>query len=259
VTSAVNSSSPLPLRILIADDEAPARMRLRDLLGDIASSCPTELAGFAANGVEALRLQQEVAADVVLADINMPVMDGIELARHLNRLPAVPAVIFTTAFDEHAIQAFELAAVDYLLKPVRAERLEKALRRAAARLPTGEGALAGLAARGRQHFSVSERGRILLIPVQEVLYLRAELKYVTARTVEREFLLDESLIHLEQEFAERFIRIHRNSLVARNAITGVEYVGEGGEGHWEVLLNGVEERLPISRRQWPAVKSLLKM
>ncbi len=248
-----------PLRILIVDDEAPARTRLKDLLDDIAAACPTEVIGFAANGVEALRLQEQVKGDVVLADINMPVMDGIELARHLNRLPQPPVVIFTTAYDEYAIQAFELAAVDYLLKPVRSERLAAALERARQRLPATDAALAGLPSHGRQHFSISERGRILLIPLQDVLYLRAELKYVTARTAAREFLLDESLVHLEQEFPERFLRIHRNCLVARAAVAGVEYVGEGGEGHWEMQLNGVEERLPISRRQWPTVKLLLKM
>lgn len=109
-----------PLSVLIVDDEAPARYRLRDLLGDIADTQPTRIAGMAASGVEALAVLEREPVDLVLTDIRMPAMDGIELARHLGRLPQSPAVIFTTAYDEYAVRAFELAAVDYLLKPVRA-------------------------------------------------------------------------------------------------------------------------------------------
>lgn len=246
------------LRILIVDDETPARNRLRDVLGDIAAAVPNVVAGMAANGVEALRLiEQDSAVDIVLCDIRMPVMDGVELARHLGRLPAPPAVIFTTAYDQYAVQAFDLAAVDYLLKPVRAERLATALGKLRPRrLP--EEALTALAPGERRHFSVNERGRILLLPVAAVLYLKAELKYVTARTVEREFVLDESLTQIEQEFGERFLRIHRNCLVARAAVAGVERAGEqDGDAHWEIVLTGIAGRLPVSRRQWPAVKQLL--
>lgn len=247
-----------PLRVLIVDDEAPARARLRDLLGDIAAAQPSRVVGLAANGVEALRLLESEPADVVLADIRMPVMDGVELARHVLRLERPPAVIFTTAYDQYAIQAFELAATDYLLKPVRAQRLAEALARVRRQLPVADEMLAGLAPGPRRHFSVNERGRILLVPIADVLYLRAELKYVTARTVEREFLLDESLVQLEQEFAGRFVRVHRNCLVARAAVNGVERAGEqDGEARWDVLLAGVPERLPISRRQWPAVRQVL--
>jgi len=247
-----------PLRVLIVDDEAPARARLRDLLGDIAAIQPSRVVGLAANGVEALRLLESEPADVVLADIRMPVMDGVELARHVLRLEPAPAVIFTTAYDQYAIQAFELAATDYLLKPVRAQRLAESLARVRRQLPVADEMLAGLAPGPRRNFSVNERGRILLVPVADVLYLRAELKYVTARTVEREFLLDESLVQLEQEFAGRFVRVHRNSIVARAAVTGVERAGEqDGEARWDVLLAGVPERLPISRRQWPAVRQVL--
>jgi two-component system response regulator AlgR len=246
------------LRVLIVDDEAPARARLRDLLGDIAASQPNRIVGLAANGVEALRLLESEPADVVLADIRMPVMDGVELARHVARLEPPPAVIFTTAYDQYAIEAFELAATDYLLKPVRAQRLAESLARVRRRLPPGDTVLAGLAPGPRRHFSVSERGRILLVPVADVLYLRAELKYVTARTAQREFLLDESLVQLEQEFSGRFLRVHRNCLVARAAVTGVERAGEqDGEAHWDILLAGLAERLPISRRQWPTVKQML--
>lgn len=246
------------LRVAIVDDEAPARARLRDLLGDIAETQPTVVVGLAANGVEALRLLESEPADVVLADIRMPVMDGVELARHLARLERPPAVIFTTAYDQYAVQAFELAAADYLLKPVRAERLADALAKARRHLPPSDAVLAGLAPGMRQHFSVSERGRILLVPVAEVLFLRAESKYVTARSVAREYLLDESLVQLEQEFSGRFLRVHRNCLVARAAVVGVERAGEQeGETHWDILLAGLAERLPISRRQWPTVKQAL--
>jgi two-component system response regulator AlgR len=252
--------SSMPLRVLIVDDEAPARARLRDLLGDVAATQPTELVGLAANGVEALRLVEERPVDVVLADIRMPVMDGIELARHLLRLEAPPAVVFVTAYEQHAVEAFELNAVDYLLKPVRAQRLADALARVRGRRPQSDAALAGLAPAARQHFSVSERGRILLVPVADVLFLRAEQKYVTAMTAAREYLLDESLVQLEQEFAGRFLRIHRNCLVARAAVAGVERAGEhDGDSRWDVLLHGVAERLPVSRRQWPAVKQALHL
>lgn len=254
------TESPGALRVLIVDDEAPARARLRDLLGDIAASEPTRIVGMAANGMEALRLLESAPADVVLADIRMPVMDGVELARHLGRLASPPAVVFVTAYDQYAVEAFELAAIDYLLKPVRAERLAAALARAAARRPAADGAaLVGLAPGERQHFSVGERGRILLLPVADVLYLRAELKYVTARTVEREYVLDESLVQLEEEFPRRFLRLHRNCLVARDAVQGVERTGEpdGGDAHWAVLIRGVPERLPVSRRQWPVVRQML--
>jgi len=248
-----------PLRVLVVDDEAPARARLRDLLGDVAGQQPNALVGMAANGVEALRLLEDAAADVVLADIRMPVMDGVELARHLARLPEPPALVFVTAYDQYAVQAFELAAVDYLLKPVRAQRLAEALERVRVRrVPPAAEALATLAAGERGHFSVAERGRILLVPVAEVLYLRAELKYVTARTAAREYVLDESLVQLEEEFSLRFLRLHRNCLVARDAISGFEKsAAEDGETHWTVLLAGLEEKLPVSRRQWPAVKAVI--
>ena len=249
-----------PLRVLVVDDEAPARARLRDLLGDVAGQQPNALVGMAANGVEALRLLEDAAADVVLADIRMPVMDGVELARHLARLPEPPALVFVTAYDQYAVQAFELAAVDYLLKPVRAQRLAEALERVRVRrVPPAAEALATLAAGERGHFSVAERGRILLVPVAEVLYLRAELKYVTARTAAREYVLDESLVQLEEEFSRRFLRLHRNCLVARDAVQGVERVGEqdGSDAHWAVLIRDVPERLPVSRRQWPLVRQML--
>ena len=244
------------LRVFIVDDEAPARARMKALLADIAAELPNETVGEAANGVEALARLAEARADVALVDIRMPQMDGIELARHLAGAEHPPAVVFTTAYDQYAVQAFELNAVDYLVKPVRAQRLAAALERARRAPHPGRETLARLAPEPRRHLSVSERGRILLVPVYEILYLKAELKYVTARTVAREYLLDESLTHLEQELAVRFVRVHRNCLVARQAIAGFERsAAEDGEAHWTVLLAGLAEKLPVSRRQWSAVKA----
>lgn len=244
------------LRVFIVDDEAPARARMKALLADIAAEQPNVLVGEAANGVEALERLADAPADVALVDIRMPRMDGVELARHLAAAGNSPTVVFTTAYDEYAVQAFELNAVDYLVKPVRAQRLAAALEKARRAAPTARETLARLAPEARRHLSVSERGRILLVPVSEILYLKAELKYVTARTREREHLLDESLTHLEHEFASRFVRVHRNCLVAREAITGFEKdAAEDGETHWSVLLAGLDEKLPVSRRQWPAVKA----
>ena len=244
-----------PLRVLIVDDEAPARSRLRDLLADCAAVAPTEVVGEAGNGREALELLSGREADLALLDIRMPEMDGIELAQHLQKLARPPAVVFTTAYDVYAIKAFELHAVDYLLKPIRAARLEEALLRARAARPPAPEALRELAAGPRSHLASQERGRIQLIPVSDVIYLKAELKYVTVRTRDREHLVEESLTRLEEEFGERFVRVHRNCLVARAHVAGFERVAEeGGEGHWVVLLRGVEEKLPVSRRQQHVVK-----
>ncbi|HSD61710.1 MAG TPA: response regulator transcription factor, partial [Burkholderiales bacterium] len=189
-----------PLRVLVVDDEAPARSRLRDLLADCADAVPTEVMGEAGNGREALELLAGREADLVLLDIRMPEMDGIELAQHLQKLPRPPAVVFTTAYDVYAIQAFELHAVDYLLKPIRAARLEEALARARAARPPAPEVLRELAQGPRAHLASQERGRIQLIPVGDVIYLKAELKYVTVRTREREHLVEESLTRLEEEF-----------------------------------------------------------
>lgn len=244
------------LRILIVDDEAPARARLRELLGDIAGEVPNVVVGEAENGVAAIALLAEAAPDVILSDIRMPKMDGIELARHLGTLPEPPAIVFVTAYDAYAMQAFDLNAVDYLLKPARAARLAAALGKARLLHPPAAEVLAALQPEGRTHLSCHERGRLLLVPVSEILYLKADLKYVTARTKAREFLLDESLTHLEEEFSSRFIRLHRSVLVAREAIVGFERnTAEDAETHWLALVRDVEERLPVSRRQWPQVKS----
>lgn len=255
------SNPESPLRLLIVDDEPPARTRLRALLDDVQSEVPNQVVGEAENGVAALEQLRDAEVDVVLADIRMPAMDGIELAGHLGGLPTPPAVIFTTAYDNYAVQAFDLNAIDYLLKPVRAARLAAALQKAqGARRPAPE-ALAAIGREvrggGRTHLTCHERGRLLLVPMVEVLYFRADLKYVTARTAQREYILDEALTHLEQEFAERFIRLHRAVLVARDALAGFERAaGDDAEAYGWALVRGVDERLPVSRRQWSLAKSL---
>ena len=247
------------LRVFIADDEAPARERLKELLADIAAELPTEVVGEAANGLDAVAQLPASRAQVLLLDIEMPGMRGLEVARHLAGLELAPAVVFVTAHDRHAVEAFELNALDYLLKPVRAERLAAALKRASAGGPPAREQLARAAAQAREYLSVTERNRIHLVPVRDVVYLRAELKYVTLRTRAGEHLIEESLVALEREFAERFVRVHRNCLVARAAVRGFERAAEGGdEPHWNVVLEGVPERLPVSRRQWAEVRLLAK-
>jgi two-component system, LytTR family, response regulator AlgR len=243
------------LKVFISDDEQPARERLRTLLEDIAAELPTKVVGEARNGVEAIELLPPSGAQVLLLDIQMPGMGGLEVARHLARLAAPPRIIFITAHDRHAVEAFELNALDYLLKPVRAERLAAALRKATV---PDNARLEKAAEAPREYLSLAERNRIVLLPVRDILFLRAEQKYVTVRTRSREHLVEEPLIALEKEFAARFIRIHRNCLVARAAIRGFERApGEEGEAHWLVVLDGLEERLPVSRRQWPAVRDLV--
>jgi len=240
-----------PLRILVVDDEEPARRRLRDLLEDCAAVTPLTVIGEAATGRAALELLSTQPADVVLLDIRMPEMDGIELAQHLQKLEQRPAVIFTTAFDVYAIRAFEVHAIDYLLKPIPRVRLQEALTRArATRPPLLTAALDRIKTRARAFLCAQERGRITLVPVEDVIYLRAELKYVTVRTARGEFLIEESLTRLEEEYGERFVRVHRNCLVARAAILGFERAAtDGGEIRWVVLLRDCEERLAVSRRQ----------
>ena len=254
-----------PLRLMLIDDEAPARQRLRDLLDDLQAQCATTVVAEAADGLEALQRLAEpgLQVDIALVDIRMPRLDGIAFALQLAaraQQPAEqpPAVIFTTAYDQYAVQAFELNAIDYLLKPVRASRLLAALQKCPRRAPHAA-ALQALAPEGRSHLTSSERGRLLLVPLADILYLRAEQKYVTARTARHDYLLEESLNQLEEEFATRFVRIHRNCLVARAALRGVERAqGEEGEAGWQVLLHDCDERLPVSRRQWPQLKACLK-
>lgn len=247
------------LKVIIADDEAPARNRLRELLTDVGQ---INIVAEASNGKEALSLADTHHPELVLLDIRMPVMDGIEAAQHLQKMSNPPAVIFTTAFDSYAMQAFDISAIDYLLKPIRLERLKTAIQKARALMPSQLEALKPLHPQ-RTHLSITERGRILIVPIADVIYLRAELKYITVRTLEREYLLEESLTHLEQEFGSIFIRLHRNCLVAQAYILGYEKRHtendhetdhNGSDKHWVALLKGVPETIAISRRQQHLIK-----
>jgi two-component system, LytTR family, response regulator AlgR len=253
--------------IFIVDDEAPARARLKTLLSDIAQDCPHRLAGEAADAQSAALAIAVCNPDIVLLDVQMPGKTGIDLARQLSTLgERAPAVIFVSAYDEYALKAFDVHAFDYLLKPVRAARLAEAIGRVM-RIRPLSAAPGSADAAARKHFSVQERGRVLMVPVTEVIYLKAELKYVTLRTREREHLLEESLLSIEEDLPGIFVRVHRNALVARSAIIGVERAAvtmeiepEGGKPQeiWQVILHGVTDRLPISRRQWPIIKALVR-
>jgi two-component system response regulator AlgR len=263
----VNRGSQYAPRVLVVDDEPLARERLKELLADCRVEVPHELVGEAANGLEALDALAQVAPDVVLVDIHMPGMSGLEFARHAQLLERPPAIVFVTAHDAFALQAFEVNAVDYLLKPVRATRLAAALAKAGNAVRQARAVFNQLDAQPRRFFSASERGRIQLVPVEEVMFLRSGQKYITVHCDACEFLIEDSLSGIEEEFPGIFIRIHRNCLVARRLIRGVEkgapQAGEGADGAesgegWMLVLEGCEERLPVSRRQWPAVKTLLK-
>ncbi len=234
------------LTILIADDEAPARNRLKDLLSDIEN---VSVVAEAKNGKEALDFAIQQKPDVMLLDIRMPLMDGLEAAEHAQKLTPKPHIIFTTAYDTYAIKAFDLNAIDYLLKPIRLERLQTAIEKVKTIAPSALAVLKPLH-KTRSHLSIHERGSIVLIPIEEVIYCRAELKYVTIRTKEKEYLLEESLTHLEAEFGETFIRLHRNCLVAKQSISGYEKRGENTDNQqWHAILKGVPETIAVSRRQ----------
>ena len=251
-------TSPAPLSLLIVDDEAPARSRMRDLLADCAADTPFVIAGEAASGRAALEAAAAQPVDVVLLDVRMPEMDGIEVARHLLHLEHPPAVIFTTAYDAYAIRAFEVHAIDYLLKPIRVARLREALARVRTAARPRPDVLRDAQAGPRAFLSAHERGKVHLIPAGDVIYLKAELKYVTVRTAMREYLIEESLARLEQEYPERFVRVHRNCLVARTAILGFERSAASAEGAWEVVLKACPERIAVSRRQQHLVRELAR-
>ena len=245
------------LTILIADDETPARNRLRDLLGDMAE---ITIMAEAQNGKEAVELAVQHTPDLILMDIRMPLMDGIEAAQHLQQLPVPPKLIFTTAYDAYAIKAFELNAIDYLLKPIRQERLETALGKVRALLPAQIESLKPLQPI-RTHLSIHERGRVILVPLSDVIYFRAEQKYVTVRTAQREFLIEDSLTQLELEFGDHLLRMHRNCLVAKHFIAGFEkrtitHDDAQTEQQWVAILKGVPETIAVSRRQQHLIKTI---
>jgi two-component system, LytTR family, response regulator AlgR len=234
----------MTLRVLIVDDEPPARERLRSMLTEGGQF---EVAGEAGNGQSAIDQVDKLTPDVVLLDVRMPGIDGLEVARHLAALPEPPAVIFTTAFDEYALQAFDSDAVAYLLKPIRAEKLRAALAKAE-RLTRSQLRLVTTAARvpaHRLHISIRGRDGIKLIPIEEVFYFQADQKYTTVKHRNGEDLIEDSLKSLEEEFSADFVRIHRNALVNTRHL---ERIARDADGQHFVRLRGLADALEVSRR-----------
>ncbi len=250
--SITNLNQRKTMKILIVDDEALARSRLRTLLSDCNDTERFTVAE-ASNAEQAMALLSSIEDDVfdlVLLDVGMPGMNGLALARLLNTLLRAPAVVFVTAHAEHALSAFELDAVDYLTKPVRRERLQQALDKVQRSHR--------IAAPPPDTLVITDRGRTERLPLSEVLYFKAEQKYLTVRTASRSYILDDSLSEIENKFTVQFLRIHRNALVARSAMRSLEkyFDPEEGEG-WAVRLQGLTELLAVSRRQMAAVREEL--
>jgi two-component system, LytTR family, response regulator AlgR len=253
------------MKTLIVDDEPLARARLREMLKAHAF---VEVVGEAENGALAVQQCAALSIELVLMDIRMPVMDGLEAALHVAQLHPAPAVVFCTAFDEHALKAFEAHAVDYLLKPVKRERLAQALERAQKFLgqapplnnddlvtsPSMLPALKSLSTK-RSQLSARVRGELRLIPIADVQYLQADTKYVEVHTAKEMVLIEDSLVQLEEEFAGLFVRIHRNCLVAKTAIASLL---KSAQGEVAVSLRNRSERLEVSRRNVAAVRKLMK-
>lgn len=244
------------MKVLIADDEPLARTRLRELLAEIGGY---QIVGEAATGKEALQQGVDIRPDLILMDIRMPTMDGLEAAMHLSALEQPPAIIFTTAFGDHALAAFEAHAVDYLLKPIRKERLDMALRKLQqlnrAQLATLKQIAGKLPeSRARTHISVLSRGNLQLIPIESILYFKADQKYVTVCHTAGQVLIEESLKDLEDEFGERFFRIHRNALAAAAHVSGLV---KDRKGDCTLALHGIDEQLEISRRHLPEIRKRL--
>ena len=241
------------MNVLIVDDEHLARQRIRKML---SATSEHQIIGEAETGEDALRKTQAANPDVVLMDIRMPGMDGIEAASYINRMHKPPAIIFTTAFSDHALNAFETHAIDYLLKPIKQRRLEAALD-AAKRMNKAqlsqlrENEYAG----ARQKICVKSRGALELIPLEEIVYFKADQKYVTLRTAEQEYLIEESLKALEDEFYSQFIRIHRNALVARRMLHGLT---KNNDGHACICFDDVDDLLEVSRRHLPFIRKTIK-
>lgn len=242
------------MRILVVDDEPLARRRLCAQVEDLGAGT---VVGEAGTGVQALELAEREHPDVVLLDVRMPDMDGLEAARHLRKLARPPAVVFTTAYDEHALAAFETQALDYLLKPVRSERLAEALGRAEV-LTAGRDALDAAAAESggaRQHLSAVVGGALRLMPVRDVLYLRADQGYVTAVSADATLLVEDSLRSLEEEFAGTFVRVHRAALVAPRHVRALE---KEAAGNTVVVFDACDDRLVVSRRLLANVRKRLR-
>ena len=251
-----------PLRVLVVDDEELARLRLKSLVGECAEPNAV-VVGEAANAAQALVWLATRSCDLLLLDVQMPGRDGTQLAAELRLRNPAPAIVFVTAHPEHALKAFDLEAVDYLTKPVKRERLQAALRRVAQRLGTSPAAVAARPEEEGPVIVVSDRGRVIRVPVSDVLYMKAELKYVTLRTADHTHVLDDSLAELAERLGDRFLRVHRNALVAKRAVRALERRSVAGENAddgmeaWGVCIAPVNEWLAVSRRQVAAVREAL--
>ncbi len=241
------------MNVLIVDDERLARQRLRKML---SANSGYQIIGEAETGEDALRKTQTTRPDVVLMDIRMPGMDGIEAASYINRLDKPPAIIFTTAFSDHALHAFETHAIDYLLKPIKQSRLEAALE-AATRMNKAQ--LSQLREEetdtARKKICIKNRGSLELIPIDEIIYFKADQKYVTLRTADQEYLIEESLKALEEEFSNQFIRVHRNALVAQHMLHGLT---KNNNRQACISFSEVKDLLEVSRRHLPFIRKKLK-
>jgi two-component system response regulator AlgR len=240
------------LKVLIADDEPLARERLRSLL---AAHARVQVVGEAENGEQALRLCEQQQPDLVLLDIAMPGLDGLQAARHLLDFQPRPAVVFCTAYDEHALSAFDAAAIDYLMKPVRPERLSAALERASTFVAGRTPIPPLVSTRARTHLCARLRGSLRLIPIEDIRFLQAEEKYVVVHHARGEDLIEEPLKALEDEFHERLVRIHRNCLVARNELVELR---RSGDGQFHAVLRNVVQSLEVSRRCVASLREQLR-
>lgn len=242
------------MKVLIVDDEPPARDRLEHM---IASMDNMQVCGQAAHGLEAVNMVQSTQPDIVLMDIRMPGMDGLEAARHLSEMDEPPAIIFTTAFSEHALEAYDANAVDYLVKPIRQEKLEKSLAKAR-KLSKAQIVALDMQTNniGRSHICARVRGNLELISVDNVIYFLADQKYITVRHKDGEVLIEDALKSLESEFDSRLLRIHRNALVSTKFITGME---KQSDSRFVVTFMGIDDKLEISRRHVAEVRKFLKL
>ena len=248
--SLLEAISPAP--ILLVDDETLARDRLRRLLEDRPEH---EVVGEAANGIEAVAIANETKPELVLLDIRMPGMDGLETARHFLELEEPPAVIFCTAYEEHAIQAFDLEAVGYLLKPVRRDNLFAALDKSVRLNRAQLVALQSQDDSRRLHISARTHRGVELISVDDICYFQADQKYVTVRSIDAEVIVDETLRELEQEFEAQFVRVHRNALVAKKYIDGLV---KDSDGRLRIRIKHSDEEVEVSRRHLPSVRKVIK-
>jgi len=241
------------MKLLVVDDEALARERLISIVNELDDNY--DIVGEAKNGQQAIEKILALQPDVVLLDIKMPGMNGIEVAQHLIKHETSPAIIFTTAYEEHALAAFDAHAIAYLLKPIQSDQLERSLQ-TASHLQQGQlKKLSEDVKNKRQHISVKLRGDLQLIPITDVRYFRADQKYIEMRHSTGMALIDEALKSLEEEFSEEFIRVHRNAIVAIDYVTGIE---RDSLGRSYVLLNGGEDKLDVSRRHVAVLRRLLK-